>query len=119
MTTNKGTYDVHGCTIPETVDLDIVRSLDEVGSGDGSIGDESGYQRCPGILECSSGVKGVIAMRNGNQATKAVNKIGRVLSSTEQNRHSAPLHSRSDDEMKQLTEHCFLALCSKRQRLVQ
>jgi succinyl-CoA synthetase beta subunit len=38
------TYDVHGCTVPETVDLDVVRSLDEVGGGYGSIGDESGSQ---------------------------------------------------------------------------
>jgi len=38
----KETYDVHGCTIPETVDLDVVGSLDKVSSGDGSIGNESG-----------------------------------------------------------------------------
>ena len=39
---SKNTDNVHGCTIPETVDLDVVRSLDKVGSGDGSIGNESG-----------------------------------------------------------------------------
>lgn len=33
------TYDVHGGTIPETVDLDVVWRLDKVGGGDGSIGD--------------------------------------------------------------------------------
>jgi hypothetical protein len=38
------TYNVHGSTIPETVDLDVVRGLDEVGGSDGSIGNESGNQ---------------------------------------------------------------------------
>ena len=38
------TYNVHRGTVPETVNLDVVRRLDEVGSGDGSIGDKT--ERC-------------------------------------------------------------------------
>lgn len=41
------TYNVHGCTIPETVDLDVVRSLDKVGGGDGSIGNKSSISTIP------------------------------------------------------------------------
>ena len=44
-TTLQYTYNVHGGTIPETVDLDVVRGLDEVSGGDGSIGNESDRQR--------------------------------------------------------------------------
>ena len=44
-TTWQYTYNVHGGTIPETVDLDVVRGLDEVSGGDSSIGNESDRQR--------------------------------------------------------------------------
>jgi hypothetical protein len=69
----KETYDVHGCTIPETVDLDVVGSLDEVGSGDGSVGNESGISVVL-LYEWSSERSGCdgkgVAMSKDNQEPK-------------------------------------------------
>lgn len=44
------TYDVHERAVPETIDLDVVRRPDEVGGGDGAIGDqpEGGSAMCAG-----------------------------------------------------------------------